>query len=168
MYSNDRDNGSRQPSISPIPHGPPSQTQSLRPTPSHSPQIPIIAQALNRTKSVGANDKLRSQLQIPGDATMPRTPNRLAPPGHDNQDNQQPGSSTGSVSGDKNMNPERINLGSDSDEEKLSPQQKFYYLRLMAKPGKRPEPIKMKFVRWAAPTEGELSLDDEDNLEVLF
>lgn len=132
-----------------------SEPQSRPRTPDAQNSVPLAALALNRTKSAGAGDAMqrpRTLLQIPGDATMPRTSNRLQIP------------SSEGVPVEK----ERFNLAeSDSDEDKLSAQQKFYYLRLMAKPGQRPEPIKMKFVRWAPPMEKNLSVDDEVHLEVL-
>ena len=68
---------------SPKPTSPSGSPRPPSVTPSTSANVPLAAQALNRTKSAGPADRAKSQLTIPGSdyGTMPRTPNRLAPPG---------------------------------------------------------------------------------------
>ncbi|KAK0390453.1 hypothetical protein QR680_019362 [Steinernema hermaphroditum] len=54
---------------------------------------------------------------------------------------------------------------SDDPAAGCSEEQRFYYLRLMAKPGKKDEPRKMKFSRWSAPKPQYMSVDDDPELE---
>lgn len=52
------------------------------------------------------------------------------------------------------------------DDRGISEEQRFYYLRLMAKPSSgKNEPIKTKFVRWSLPCPEKESLES-DHLEV--
>lgn len=48
-----------------------------------------------------------------------------------------------------------------------SDEQRFYYLRLMAKPGERDQPLKAKFVQWGSTREFNTSIEDDPDLEVL-
>lgn len=48
-----------------------------------------------------------------------------------------------------------------------SDEQRFYYLRLMAKPGDPDEPIKPKFVQWGNTREFNTSIDENPDLEVV-
>lgn len=61
-----------------------------------------------------------------------------------------------------------IRFPSGDDEDKVLPEeQRFYYLRLMAKPSHdKREPIKTKFVRWAAPCPEHNSVETDQDLEV--
>ncbi|VIO89815.1 conserved hypothetical protein,hypothetical protein [Brugia malayi] len=54
----------------------------------------------------------------------------------------------------------------DTDDKALSEEERFYYLRLMAKPSKgKNEPIKTKFVRWSLPCPQQESLETDRDLE---
>ncbi|KAM3728074.1 Dystrophin-like protein [Dirofilaria immitis] len=54
----------------------------------------------------------------------------------------------------------------DKDDKALSEEQRFYYLRLMAKPSSgKNEPIKTKFVRWSSPYFQQESLESNHDLE---
>ncbi|VDK53077.1 unnamed protein product [Anisakis simplex] len=59
----------------------------------------------------------------------------------------------------------RLNRVDEDDEKGLSEEQRFYYLRLMAKAGDKKEPIKTKFVRWAPPCPTESSVETDQDLE---
>lgn len=48
-----------------------------------------------------------------------------------------------------------------------SEEQRFYYLRLMAKPNDEGEPIKPKFVQWGSTREFNTSIDENPDLEVV-
>jgi hypothetical protein len=48
-----------------------------------------------------------------------------------------------------------------------SDEQRFYYLRLMAKPGEPDEPIKPKFVQWGSTREFNTSIEENPDLEVV-
>ncbi|EYC23574.1 hypothetical protein Y032_0015g2728 [Ancylostoma ceylanicum] len=56
-----------------------------------------------------------------------------------------------------------IRFDPDEDED-MSEEKRFYYLRLMAKPGRKP--IKTKFVTWS-PEQQSSSRDDDPVLEVV-
>ncbi|VDM12691.1 unnamed protein product [Wuchereria bancrofti] len=57
----------------------------------------------------------------------------------------------------------------NTDEKALSEEERFYYLRLMAKPSKgKNEPIKTKFVRWSLPCPQQESLETDHDLECLI
>ncbi|VDK84952.1 unnamed protein product [Litomosoides sigmodontis] len=52
------------------------------------------------------------------------------------------------------------------DDRGISEEQRFYYLRLMAKPSNgKNEPIKTKFVRWSLPCPEQESLETDHDLE---
>ncbi|VDK60618.1 unnamed protein product [Gongylonema pulchrum] len=61
-----------------------------------------------------------------------------------------------------------IRFPSGEDDNKVLPEeQRFYYLRLMAKPSEgKHEPIKTKFVRWAPPCTQQNSVEADQDLEV--
>lgn len=57
----------------------------------------------------------------------------------------------------------------EDDDKAVSEEQRFYYLRLMAKPSSgKNEPIKTKFVRWSQPSPQQESLETNHDLEVCY